>query len=153
MDLRQLKFSTDWVSHDINNYKYTRNRRNVMESNCNFNNSINCEGGELSDPFSCSFSYSFSCLCDKWADGFLYEGCCWCDIFAAKRIQLSIWVTYNVKICNATDRAEIQMKAGKVKEKMSLKDVIRKKKLLLGDKKHFFLLTIAFIDSLCINSD
>ena len=70
-----------------------------------------------------------------------------------KRAQLSMWVTYNVKMCNATDREEIEMQAGKVKEKMSLKDVIRKKKLLLGNKKHFFLLTIACIDSLCINSD
>ena len=70
-----------------------------------------------------------------------------------KRAQLSMWVTYNVKICNTTDREEIEMKAGQVKEKMSLKDVIRKKKLLLGDKNHFFLLTIACIDRLCINSD
>ena len=56
-------------------------------------------------------------------------------------------------MCNATDIAEIEMQAGKVKEKMPLKDVIRKKKLLLGNKKYFFLLTIVCIDSLCINSD
>ena len=37
------------------------------------------ETSELSNLFSCSFSYSFcwfSCLCGAWVDGFLYEDYC-----------------------------------------------------------------------------
>ena len=70
-----------------------------------------------------------------------------------KRTQLFIWVIYNVKICEPTDREEIEMDPSKVKEKMPVKDVIRKKTLILCDKKPFFLLTIACIDSSWINSD
>ena len=70
-----------------------------------------------------------------------------------KRTLLSIWVTYNVKIYKPTDRKEIEIRPSNAKEKMSVKDVIRKKMLILCDKKPFFLLTIACIDSSWINSD
>ena len=93
------------------------------------------------------------CLCDELTEDFSCEDYCSWDIFAMKRTQLSIWVTYNVKICKATDREEIETKASKVKEKMSVKDVIREKKLILGDKKPFFLLTISCGHSLCVNSE